>query len=108
MRFRLLQTVPFVTVHIGITAGVHQHILPMDHQIHMELIRVAVPAACMPAVEMKETVLLQPAAAEIVVAAEGKLSGNEIRLLRLHRLILKACRPAELPCIVMIKPAVPA
>ena len=68
MGVRIFEIKPSLVCRIGETAGIGQDILAPDYQIHMELIRVPVPCAHGPAMEMKQIGITLPSAAQIIVA----------------------------------------
>src|SRR5699024_12101559 len=58
VRLRLFQTIPVDAVCVSVPSRLHHHILPADHQIHMELVCMPVVSAGMAAVDMMEMVFM--------------------------------------------------
>ena len=91
-------------IHIGRSAAVHQDILAVYHQIHMQLVPMAVARTHGPAGKMKQIGILFPAFTKIIIPAVLKGRRSKIRRQAGKGVIAGDGSVPEIPCAFIIQP----
>ena len=97
---------PQAPVHIGVSAGINEHILPVDGQVDVKLVKMSVSAAQGTALEMQVVAVPMPAGAQAPVPAVFHDGKKLLQFLRLHAFIFHGGLRPQFPHAFKVKTSI--